>query len=194
MRLLLTAAVAIAAASPAAAIINAPVATNAYVTFGGLDWAWANPCAPGPGYGNGQSCGAIDLSYQGTQGWRVATAADFASGMNYTKFQFAGANVPASGTDPVSGATFFGSNPVDTTCATPWFSTFYGHCDYNDGVTSAVFNKPGNPFDGNYAVETWVVRDPAGGAVPEPASWAMLIAGFGLVGAASRRRRTAVAC
>jgi|JI81BgreenRNA_FD_contig_61_2566691_length_1144_multi_8_in_0_out_0_1 hypothetical protein len=29
-------------------------------------------------------------------------------------------------------------------------------------------------------------------AVPEPASWAMLIAGFGLVGAASRRRRTVV--
>jgi len=28
-----------------------------------------------------------------------------------------------------------------------------------------------------------------GGAVPEPATWAMLIAGFGLVGAASRRRR-----
>jgi hypothetical protein len=26
------------------------------------------------------------------------------------------------------------------------------------------------------------------GAVPEPASWAMLIAGFGLVGAAQRRR------
>jgi hypothetical protein len=30
------------------------------------------------------------------------------------------------------------------------------------------------------------------GAVPEPASWAMLIAGFGLVGAAARRRRTAL--
>jgi hypothetical protein len=30
-------------------------------------------------------------------------------------------------------------------------------------------------------------------AVPEPASWAMLIAGFGLVGAVARRRRTAVA-
>lgn len=27
-------------------------------------------------------------------------------------------------------------------------------------------------------------------AVPEPASWAMIIAGFGLIGAASRRRRT----
>ncbi|GGE16275.1 hypothetical protein GCM10011529_23330 [Polymorphobacter glacialis] len=31
-----------------------------------------------------------------------------------------------------------------------------------------------------------------GGGVPEPASWAMLIAGFGLTGAAMRRRRTAV--
>jgi hypothetical protein len=31
------------------------------------------------------------------------------------------------------------------------------------------------------------------GAVPEPASWAMLIAGFGLTGAAARRRRSMVA-
>lgn len=31
------------------------------------------------------------------------------------------------------------------------------------------------------------------GAVPEPASWAMLIAGFGLVGAAARRRRAVAA-
>lgn len=30
----------------------------------------------------------------------------------------------------------------------------------------------------------------AAGAVPEPASWAMLIAGFGVIGAAARRRRT----
>jgi hypothetical protein len=29
--------------------------------------------------------------------------------------------------------------------------------------------------------------------IPEPASWAMLIAGFGLVGAASRRRNMTVA-
>jgi hypothetical protein len=31
------------------------------------------------------------------------------------------------------------------------------------------------------------------GVVPEPATWAMLIAGFGMVGTAMRRRRTAVA-
>lgn len=32
-----------------------------------------------------------------------------------------------------------------------------------------------------------------GGAVPEPATWAMMIAGFGLVGSALRRRRVALA-
>jgi hypothetical protein len=32
-----------------------------------------------------------------------------------------------------------------------------------------------------------------GGVIPEPATWSLLIAGFGLVGAAIRRRRTAVA-
>lgn len=32
-----------------------------------------------------------------------------------------------------------------------------------------------------------------GGGVPEPASWAMLVAGFGLVGAAARRRKTVIA-
>jgi uncharacterized repeat protein (TIGR03803 family) len=36
-------------------------------------------------------------------------------------------------------------------------------------------------------------NEPDVAAVPEPASWAMMIAGFGLAGAAARRRRQAVA-
>ncbi len=40
-----------------------------------------------------------------------------------------------------------------------------------------------NPFGGEIAASA--------AAVPEPASWALLIAGFGLTGAAMRRRRTA---
>ena len=39
---------------------------------------------------------------------------------------------------------------------------------------------------------TGVAPGPGGGAVPEPATWAMMIAGFGLVGAGMRRRRSAV--
>ncbi len=38
---------------------------------------------------------------------------------------------------------------------------------------------------------TWIAEIDTG-AVPEPASWTMMIAGFGLVGAAVRRRRTGV--
>jgi hypothetical protein len=44
----------------------------------------------------------------------------------------------------------------------------------------------GAGFDGYGLVATF---NGGGGAVPEPASWAMLIAGFGLVGAVARRRR-----
>jgi len=48
-------------------------------------------------------------------------------------------------------------------------------------IHTAVF--PGGEIRGNLAA----------GAVPEPASWAMLIAGFGLVGAVMRRSRIATA-
>ena len=45
------------------------------------------------------------------------------------------------------------------------------------GVMDGVFSDNGGRFDISV------------GGVPEPASWAMLIAGFGLVGASMRRRR-----
>ncbi len=35
------------------------------------------------------------------------------------------------------------------------------------------------------------IEGPAAGVIPEPGTWALLIAGFGLVGAAARRRRPA---
>jgi hypothetical protein len=48
-----------------------------------------------------------------------------------------------------------------------------GDKDYNDHIF--VFDFPGAPV------------------IPEPATWAMLIAGFGVVGMAARRRRLAIA-
>jgi hypothetical protein len=47
-------------------------------------------------------------------------------------------------------------------------------------------------FGGNYILLAATADGGAVGGVPEPASWAMLIAGFGLVGAAARRRRVAL--
>jgi hypothetical protein len=56
---------------------------------------------------------------------------------------------------------------------------------------TALFNY-GFQFGGDTVIATEGAArvDPG---VPEPASWAMLIAGFGLTGAAMRRRRIAVA-
>ncbi len=59
----------------------------------------------------------------------------------------------------------------------------------SDGVIGfgTVFKLSGTGF-----AITAPGANPAPGAVPEPASWAMLIVGFGVVGAAARRRRQVV--
>lgn len=58
--------------------------------------------------------------------------------------------------------------------------------------TFQILNKQGNPL-GLSHLAFFGTRDdgidPGGGEVPEPATWAMLLAGFGMVGFASRRRR-----
>jgi len=51
-----------------------------------------------------------------------------------------------------------------------------------DDISRLVFRSSGNAFE----FDTIGITT---GAVPEPDTWAMLIAGFGLVGAAARRRR-----
>jgi hypothetical protein len=70
--------------------------------------------------------------------------------------------------------------------------------------TSLVFNSNGSPLDfakdvvvdNVFAISTdkiaTVVIPPNPSVVPEPETWAMLILGFGLVGAVARRRRDAI--
>jgi hypothetical protein len=71
---------------------------------------------------------------------------------------------------------------------------------FSDSVSSLTLNNFFTRYQSIEGVEqgtsgvgratTVLIFDPSGGVVPEPASWAMLIAGFGLVGATMRRRRT----
>ncbi|WP_333570909.1 PEPxxWA-CTERM sorting domain-containing protein [Sphingomonas sp.] len=149
---------------PAFAQINAPVPTANYITFGGNDWAWASPCPPSGGY-KGETCGdgsAINLSYQGTLGWRLPTATELAAGPSVTNF----------------------GTWNSFACASAWFTASYSHCDYGDAQSGAVFGTAGGNV---WYAETWVIRGDS--AVPEPAAWAMLIGGFAISGGALRRRR-----
>lgn len=61
--------------------------------------------------------------------------------------------------------------------------------NFTGTARSIVLGGSGSYFDN---VTFGAGGGPATGSVPEPASWAMLIAGFGLTGAAMRRRRVAV--
>ncbi len=63
-------------------------------------------------------------------------------------------------------------------------------------VIGEFAREPNNPANGHPGGtggtrwSTWISQYIIGSAVPEPTNWAMLIAGFGLVGATMRRRRT----
>jgi hypothetical protein len=59
------------------------------------------------------------------------------------------------------------------------------------GSTSKLFLDL--PTNVSFVSNSGVLLQGNAGAVPEPASWAMLISGFGLVGAVARRRRITVA-
>jgi hypothetical protein len=58
-------------------------------------------------------------------------------------------------------------------------------------ANTAIFNQRGVPQGLSHLTffGTTDPNDPGGGVVPEPSTWAMLLAGFGLVGFAARRRR-----
>jgi hypothetical protein len=104
-----------------ASIIDAPVPSNAYIVFDGLDWAWASPVADG--------FGAVDLSYQAQFGWRLPTAAELENAPSATQFLISNGNVPFNGVDPVSGAYFdftSGSNYDGAGAqASPYFNDDY---------------------------------------------------------------------
>jgi len=69
---------------------------------------------------------------------------------------------------------------------------FTSNFTFASPVTLKAFIFDDNLSDNSGGISLNIARTPDT-AVPEPASWAMLIAGFGLIGAVMRRRRRAAA-
>ena len=134
------------------------------------------------------------------------------SGPNWTSF-------PDAYTGQEAAALLFGGSAADYVISTlgsdvgsidnlSWVSTWGGACAGQFPCGTKVGESFKVSTGGGYLsagdtsayVTDWAVGSEytnyafkisdAGGAVPEPATWAMLITGFGLVGAAARRRRT----
>lgn len=166
--------------SGANATLNLPVPDNATITYNGLQWAWASPLGPS----------SVDLSFQALLGWRLPTAAELATAPTALQFIYSGANVPLGGSDPLSGANWaYTSSTLNgpAALASPYF-TGYLHGDWCNGVGSNC-NFGELPWNGDGVNETLVVRLAQVAGVPEPATWAMMLLGFGAMGVSLRRRR-----
>jgi len=113
------------------------------------------------------------------------------------------AYAPANGFNNSGDATFSGtiagqtlaSYAVSSGPVTTW-RTFAGSTNIlSDGFYSIdfVFNTNLNPSKDIVIDQVYIIAgNPSVPGVPEPATWAMLITGFGLVGFAARRRQKAV--
>ncbi|MBL4741260.1 MAG: hypothetical protein JKY12_09710 [Sneathiella sp.] len=162
-----------------AAPLNVAVPANAYINIGNLDWAWAAPCSP-----TQPSCGIIDLSFQGPLGWRLPSAAEFASHPVAADFLFPGANVPNGGTGPNGNKFQNGPGPnAAGACAAAYFSSIHKHCDWQNGL-QGLWANPAGGSPAHY--ESLVVRV---SAIPLP--FALPLFGAGLVILGFMRRRNA---
>jgi|KBSMisStaDraftv2_1062788.scaffolds.fasta_scaffold53100_4 hypothetical protein len=160
------AAFAAALLSSASAALAGPVLSDlpvdTFITVGNLDWTWAAPVSSVDWYGYNT------LSDPSLHGWRFATESEWAARPDAASFMTSGGSVIQS--------------------AVYWNSTF-DYVDYGDGLSGSLHRTLDASNDAN---DIWYVRDHAvSSPAPEPASWALMLGGFGLVGFALRSQRRA---
>lgn len=88
---------------------------------------------------------------------------------------------------PLTNAGFTGGAALGNVAG---LSYFYGS-GYGEGPLTSLTVSVHTDVTRGPSVSVWVIP---WSAIPEPATWAMLLAGFGLVGGSLRRRAQAVAC
>lgn len=130
----------------------------------------------------------------GTQvDYGFSNSADFA--ITGTASLTAGAVIPGDGWGSYDVRSYSASiTPVTLAAGTYWFSLQNAVTANGNPIYWDVNNGPSSAFQsgvGAVGSESFTLYSNANGAVPEPASWALMLGGFGLVGGAMRSRRKA---
>ena len=154
-----------------------PRSRQTSTTLTSIDWAIFSGLrvpygADGPLIASGTSAVTSTLLLVNTSGYAV----------NTDSFAIPATQL-ASGTYSLALAS--AQNGVDTYPSIGW--------DVNFGPSTAVIRTNFGPFQGYGPSNAFQILGSSAGAVPEPASWALLLAGFAATGVAARRRRISVA-
>jgi hypothetical protein len=158
---------------------NAPATSNGIIQLYGS--------APGDGDFAGISTGPDTITFSSAVLNPVMAIWSLGSGNTPASFVFTTSNISLESGGPSS--EFSGSSITlagDTVAGVEG----NGVIQFNGLVTSITWSNPQNEQWYGFTVGTPGV---AGDGVPEPASWALMLGGFGLAGAALRHRRTVVA-
>jgi choice-of-anchor C domain-containing protein len=155
------------------------------VLAGDVDWIsgyWAG--SDGDGYSidlNGNTQGTIGQTINTVAGRLYTLTFDIAANPDYSGVRVAivGANGTTIGSE---------SYALNQGQAVVWSSRSLSFIA--DGATTQITFASGNPENCCYGA---AIDNVSVTGVPEPATWALMIAGFGGAGAMLRRRRTAVA-
>lgn len=134
----------------------------------------------------------ITVSFDVSGNQRLTGTDTFNFALNFTNPENI-ASVSSSGFQTAYGTTGlvsgFGTYSESINRTRPFLSYVLSFVPTSSGTLSLVFSAAGNN-DARGPILDNVLVD---GTVPEPSTWLMLLAGFGMVGVAARRRRDSVA-
>lgn len=154
------------------------------VTFSGASGIQANGSAFGFSNAPDGTQTAFIQSYHGVGGAISVDLTNLVVGQRYfVTFSAArrGYSDPNGASNPFSVSVGGHSNPFDTSSTT--FSPFTTSFIAQNTTDSLIFTGSANGGDATLGLDAISV------AVPEPATWAMMLMGFGMVGAGVRSRR-----
>jgi hypothetical protein len=147
----------------------------------------------------------VDIKFEGFEitrrSWTIIKYVTNNTGDDFRLFQHELLNSDKSQSDNLDGLSFAqnGIPPIER-ISDSFSNVFVDELDFRDFLlysNGVIRNGDTGMFKFGITVTTSDENDPfflrQTGIVPEPATWAMLITGFGLVGFALRRRKASIA-